>query len=306
MTARAEHTLNLGGKRVISALGSLAVAASILAGLPYAAQSQTRRPFETASIKASKVSTVVRRPSVTASSPTLVVRNASLQFLIQMAYQIRDFQLSGGPGWIGSDQYDIDAKAEGHARRQDWLQTMRPMLQALLNDRFKLKLHRETKKLPVFVLTVAKGSLKMRRSQEASCASFQWVRNSPAPSESPFLHCGALELINAQLNHTLDAFGMSMKDLSLDSPGLTTFLSNEVRHIVIDKTGLTGLFDFRLEWNRQATADATSSDEFTNPSIFTALQEQLGLRLESANGPVEVLVIDHAEKPGGLVPSTRF
>jgi len=278
------RNLSLSGKLILAIALSFAVAAS-----------QPRRSFETISIKASAPGS--RSPSISGLE-RFSVKNASLRELIRVAYQVREFQISGGPNWIDSAHYDIDANTKDKANPKEWLSTMTSLLQSLLEDRFKLKLHRQTKELPVYVLTVAKGGPKFQPSNEKSCPSFNWIRNSPPPGQIANIHCGAAELTNAQLNRTLDAVGISMTGATPDAPGLTWFLSRELDHTVIDKTGLTGLFDFYLEWNRAATLDkaATSADP-DNPSLFTALNDQLGLKLASEKGPVEVLVIDHAEKP---------
>jgi uncharacterized protein (TIGR03435 family) len=289
--------------------GVLLVLVGITSLLP--AQPPDQRPnFEAVSVNPS---TTIGRPTTSWNPTELRTRNTTLRSLIQMAFQVRDFQTSGGPGWINSEQYDVIAKspaalAEGRATKESRLKLMAEMslmLQGFLEDRFKLKFHRETRELPVYALTVAKGGVKMRRSKETSCASFDWSRNDPPAGETPVIHCAARETgPNILLNHTLDAEGISISAGSSTAalpasffPDLTTFLSNHLDRFVIDKSGLTGLFDLHLEWSLQATADPTSADEFTNPSIFTALREQLGLQLESATGPVEVLVIDHAEKP---------
>jgi uncharacterized protein (TIGR03435 family) len=302
------------GKLTLATALTLAIAAPVLIALVNAAPSQgpmkkgvpARRSFETASIKASAADA---RSFSISGTQRLEAKNASLRDLIRVAYHVRDFQISGGPAWIDSEHYDIDAKVDGNPSAKEWFQTMGPMLQSLLEDRFKLKLRRETKELPVYVLTVAKSGPKFIPSKERSCTTFHWVRNSPPPGQSTSIHCGVIELTNIQLNRTLDAVGMRIRGASDIEPGLMTFLSRELDRIVIDKTGLTGLFDFRLEWNRAATAalvssgalndpnKATPSPDPDSPSIFTALEEQLGLKLESSKGPVEVLIIDHAEKP---------
>jgi uncharacterized protein (TIGR03435 family) len=279
-----DGNLSLGGKLILATVLTFAVAAS-----------QSRRSFETISIKASAPG---GRSFSLSGLPKLTAKNASLRDLIRVAYQVRDFQISGGPAWIDSAHYDIDANAKDKPAPEEWLTAITALLQSLLEDRFKLKLHRETKELPVYVLTVSKGGPKFQRSKEKSCTSFNWIRNSPRPGEIANIHCGAAELTNAQLNRTLDAVGISITGATLDAPGLIWFLSRELDRIVIDKTGLTGLFDFYLEWSRAATLDkaATSTDP-DNPSLFTALQDQLGLKLTLEKGPVEILVIDHAEKP---------
>jgi uncharacterized protein (TIGR03435 family) len=271
---------------------SLILAAAVLFGAP------GQPTFETISIKAGKAGVGGLHPTVGYKPPLLTVKNTSLQSLIQIAYHVRAFQVLAVDGWISSESYDIDAKVAGKPTPEQWGQIMWPLLQALIQDRFKVKLHREIRQLPVYVLTVARGGLRMQKSKDTSCPTFKWERNTPPAGELLSLHCGVLELTNIQLNRTLEAAGMSLTETSVNSPGLIAFLSRELDSIVIDKTGLTGLFDFHLEWNRQATADPSSADEFYNPSLLTAVREQLGLKLELTKGPVEVLVIDHAEKPG--------
>ncbi len=244
----------------------------------------------------------------------LSAKNVLLRNLIEMAYQVRDFQISGAPPWIASDKFDITAKSETsnaeppqHSNDQS-LAEMRRMLQTLLADRFKLKVHRQMQELPVYALTVAKGGLRMRRSQDENCPAFHWSRNDPAADAPPLDHCGAiLTGPNRRLNHTLDAVGMSIAsplrqpDASpaVPSGDLIGFVSlwGALDHPVIDKTGVKGRFDFHLEWSRQSKPDASALDQFTNPSIFTALEQELGLKLELTKAPVEVIVIDHAVPP---------
>jgi uncharacterized protein (TIGR03435 family) len=209
-----------------------------------------------------------------------------LKELIQFAYGLyangrtptpAPLQISGGPGWIDSDRFDIEAKAEGDASEE---MMAGPMLQTLLEDRFRLKVHRETRERPVYALTVAKSGLKLQPLKEAC--------HPPDP-------CGVAKMRPNGQNMTLDVHAMGMVDfagsLGLDRP-------------VIDKTGVAGIFDFHLEFvldgatpgNPFGNHDPASSGDGAAPSIFTAIQA-LGLRLESAKGPVEFLVIDHVEKP---------
>jgi uncharacterized protein (TIGR03435 family) len=176
------------------------------------------------------------------------------------------------------------------------------MLQVLLEDRFKLKVHREIRELPVYELTVAKGGLKM---QQSKCTP-----GPPPPQENrppgrglQVAGCGSLLGGVNGLNRTENGIGTEI-------PSLLTFLANLTRREVIDKTGLTGRFDLHLEWAPDeamtAPPDPLRPDDPTKPapsataggaSIFAAIQEQLGLKLESTKGPAEVLVIDHVEKP---------
>jgi bla regulator protein blaR1 len=316
MATRIGQKLNLRGKLMLTIAGTIALVTPILFGLADAPPSQTKttrvveRSFETASIKVG--SRDGKGPFVTSTPPRLTVKNATLRDLIRMSYHVRDFQITGGPAWIDSDRYVIDATARGNPTTEEWLETTGLMLQTFLRDRFKLKMKRETQELPVYDLMVAKGGLKLAHSEERSCTTFKWDRNSPPPGQSTAISCGAVELTNTRLNHTLDANGMSITRVGGNTlvPSLTTFLSGELDRTVIDKTGLTGLFDFHLEWNRLATArllgrspaddpsaNASASPDASSPSLFAAVEEQLGLKLEPAKGPVEVLTINHVEKP---------
>jgi uncharacterized protein (TIGR03435 family) len=184
-------------------------------------------------------------------------------------------QIKGGPGWIDDSFYEINAKAKDNA---PFAEMAGPMLQSLLEERFALKAHRETKELPVFLLTVAKSGLKMQRTKEGSC--------QPGPER-----CGPRRMRSASPT-TIGIGGRGMTVTEIFSG----IISNMVGGPIIDKTGLDGRFDFTLEWTPggiNAPADATG------PSIFTAVEEQLGLKLTSGKGPVEVVVIDHVERPSG-------
>jgi uncharacterized protein (TIGR03435 family) len=201
-----------------------------------------------------------------------------LRMLITEAYNVRDFQVIGGPGWMNTDGWDIEArpKAEdvGAPGAQDRGSVM---LQSLLEDRFQLRAHRETRELPVYALTVAKGGPKLKIS-------------SGVPAGLPRMRMsrGSLETYETPLG------------------GIVRFLSREFDRLLIDRTNLQGLYDISLKWTpeqRRPAADggATAAPQPAlppdQPSIFTALQEQLGLRVESTKAPVEVLVIDSVQKP---------
>jgi uncharacterized protein (TIGR03435 family) len=199
--------------------------------------------------------------------------------LIQIAYNVNDLQLEGGPSWVRSDRYEVDARAEGSAT----LEQMRPMLQSLLADRFKLTLRRETRQLPVYDLLPDRGGLKIMPMKEGSCL--------PADHAIPFgplNTCGGLRRQRAPERHVLEAIGIPMTKL-------VELLSDDVGRVVIDKTGLTNLFSFRLEFAPVALQVAPADSSV--PPLFGALQEQLGLRLEAARAPVEVLVIESVERP---------
>ena len=196
-----------------------------------------------------------------------------LKMLIMEAYDVKAFQVSGGPSWIGTERWDILAKA---GERRIPMAEMRPMLRALLGDRFQLKVHIETKEMPVFALEVEKNGPKLVTSAGAD-QQFRPMYGSLIVKKG----------------------GMGP---------LAAWLSRELGRVVIDKTDLKGEYDYALEWTPDPGQGGPESIglppeaplphvETTGPSIFTAIQEQLGLKLESAKAPVDVLVIDHAEKP---------
>jgi len=181
----------------------------------------------------------------------------TLKALIQFAWHLRDFQVIGGPGWADSDQFFIEAKGDPAATPEQCLE----MMQSLLQDRFRLAVHQEMRQLPIYSLVVAAGGPKFRESAAATRPGFQ----------------GADGHLRAQ---------------KVSMTILVQLLSRSIGSVQ-DLTGLTSRYDFTLDW----TPDNAPVADATGPSIFTAVQEQLGLKLESRTGPVEVLIIDHAEMP---------
>jgi len=203
----------------------------------------------------------------------------------------RKIPIVGGPGWIRSDQFDIHAKAEGNPSGSVM---MGPMLQSLLEDRFQLKIHRETREGPVYALTVAKGGFKLQ-PRTADCP--------PPPTFDPANPPNPAAMRAAA--SAPDACGMRMttgQNRIVEFKGTTiasfaTNLSLNVTDLpVIDRTGITGLFNIHLEFRADdfATTDAPATG---GPSLFTALEEQLGLKLERTRGPSDVLVVDKVERP---------
>jgi uncharacterized protein (TIGR03435 family) len=194
----------------------------------------------------------------------LTATNVTLRALIRNAYGLQDFQIAGGPGWVDSDRFDIIAKAE---REPANMAERRLMMQALLAERFSLVAHHETRELAVYDLVLARPDGKLGAGlRHVDCAVVQT--------------CGSTTVNNT----VLKARGPTIPDFAQT-------LSAIVTRIVIDKTGLAGAFDIDLTWSRDQATDTSQ------PSIFTALQEQLGLKLEPSRGPVEVLVIDRVEPP---------
>lgn len=189
----------------------------------------------------------------------MVLRNYPLKGLIEMAYEINDSELIGEPKGFDKEGYDIDATVPRGASDDQRME----MLQALLVDRFKLAFHRETRSLQAYVLTVAKGGAKL----------------SPATGQGT-------------------SYGPRMiKGKSIDLPELAEMLTKVLGRPVFDETGIKGSYDVSLDFAPvQASPDG---DAESGPSIFAAIQEQLGLKLEATKRPVEVMVIDHVEKPSG-------
>jgi len=264
----------------------LSVAAMVVlhASLSYAQSPAARPEFDVASVKTSAPGareSVLRTPAGRVDA-----KNVSLKLLISSAYGVDGFEISGAPSWINSDRFDVEAKAgSGETRNQ-----MMPMLQSLLDDRFKLKAHRETKEGPIFIMTLAKGGLKLQSLKEGDCGPFDPDNPTPAAGQKPT--CGVLRSGRGGPNMTMEGVGVSAANLART---LTLMLGRPVK----DNTGIAGPFGaLRLEYAPPyVTADPAPSSNAAGPSIVTALQEQLGLKLESAKGPVEVLVIDHLERP---------
>jgi uncharacterized protein (TIGR03435 family) len=227
--------------------------------------------------------------------------DAPASLLIRGAYDVRDFQIAGAPDWVNSDAYQIEARIAGS---QPFGKILRPSLQALLADKFQLRFHREKRQMPVYTLSLLNGRSRLQPSQAGKCVPFVMKKaGPPVPGRKPPMFCGVLNRgIDQYLNRTLDGVEITMADRpEIQFPGLVNTLSQELDRAVIDKTGLTGKYDLHLQWDREATAAAMKPGEKppadAGPSLFAAVENQLGLRLESTTGSVEVLVIDHIERP---------
>jgi uncharacterized protein (TIGR03435 family) len=195
--------------------------------------------------------------------------------LIAAAYNLNSKTISGGPGWIESDHYDIAAVTPGEVRptRDEQMS----MLRSLLADRFKLTFHREQKEFSIYELEVAKGGPKLKPS-------------TAPPDDPPQLISTVYpqRMVLPARNVTMSDLTSLMQRAMLDRP-------------VVDKTGLTGKYDFDLEWAPDETQFGgevpTAPTDAPSPPLFTAIQQQLGLRLEATRGPIEALVVDTAERP---------
>jgi uncharacterized protein (TIGR03435 family) len=246
--------------------------ASFAPPLGLSAPAQT---FEVASVKPAdpdRRGTTINFPNGTFNATGVTVKNC-----ITLAYDIPSFQLAGGPSWIGDQRYDIVAKVAAGAvkasRDPERLPQMRAALQALLADRFQLVIHRETKMIPGYALVVAKSGLKLKETTDDGSPDFGSNRGK------------------------FTAHEISMELLARNLAGLLS-------RPVADTTGIKGVFDLNLEWTPDEVqspakpgGEAAEPPAPGGPSIFTALQEQLGLKLETQRTPVEMIVIDRIEKP---------
>jgi bla regulator protein blaR1 len=213
-----------------------------------------------------------------------------LSVYIAFAYKISLSSIQGQqlPKWVGSDRFNIQAKAEGNPTKDQ----MRLMMQALLADRFKLAVHFETNEAPVFVLTLAKpGKLGPNLRPHADGPSCDVPDTSVFPSL-----CDLYALTMSGKLTKAGARNTTMDTLAEGVSGL-----GRLGRPVIDKTGLSGRFDFTLEWLREgggpAPPEAGVEPDLQGPTFLEALREQLGLKLESTRGPVQTLVVDHVERP---------
>lgn len=227
--------------------------------------------FEVASIKPSDPTSTT---AIHRSGYHLATVNTSLLFLITWAYDVHSDRVYSQPGWLDSVHYDIVANAPGWDlrthRQPGELSPLQQMMQALLAERFKLSLHRETRELPIYALVVTKSGPKFP------------LREAPQVfGQNPFAGSGRGRLVGTEVNAAM----------------LANVLCDAAGRSVQDETGLKGAFDFKLEWEPdEASTGPQSAAAHTGASLFTAIQEQLGLKLEARKGPVEVLVIDHIER----------
>jgi uncharacterized protein (TIGR03435 family) len=315
------------GKLLCSAVGLLAVVAPLAFSLTHATPSRpqsmnagVRPQFDVASVKPcdknSPPPPIAGRGGAAGgsdSSSRMDLPCSTLAHLIEVAYvefpdgvrqprlAFKPLPIEGGPAWLRNDTFLISAETE----RNETPTMMRgPMLQMILEDRFKLKLHRETREVPVYELTLAKGGLKIQHTVPGSCApeSLENIGRPPEPGEKPLCVIGmrrtdASDVTIWSRGMTLNQICHYLDDVGMDRP-------------LIDRTGVadTELFDIQLEFSidestpglhpRDAGGDTGTPSGAAFPSLFTAIQ-QLGLKLVPAKGPGEFVVIDGVERPSG-------
>lgn len=311
MSGRMADKLRFSRKLLLGAAGFAAIAAPTAIGIFHASQTMVLAraqdapadipKFEVASIKPDKAGEMKITFHFTPDGVTL--EGITAQMMLTQAFNVEDDRIIGAPGWAKSDRFDVQAKvAPEDAPRLDQLQRDErfAMLQPLLEDRFNLKFHHESREMPVYVLVVAKGGSKMKPA-DADEGDLKGGPNTATPGRKMpgmMMRPGALEARRA---------GMDI---------LAHVLSMQVGRTVIDKTGLAGNYDFSLHFTPEnmpprigpgpgpgapdgagPAADGPPPPDASGPDIFTAVQEQLGLKLESEKGPVDVIVIDHIDKP---------
>jgi bla regulator protein blaR1 len=312
---RIPEVLRTGRPALVGLIAAVFIVATPRAQSP--ATSVASATFDVTSVKPNK--TGPGGPSMMQNQPggRLTATNVPVRLLIQNAYRpLQGFQILGGPAWLATDRFDIVAKASGDlatamfgapGSQSNDPTPMQLAMRALLADRFKLVVHRETRELPIYALVLARSDKKLGAGIHPStvdCGAVAAARGrggAPPPGPPPIGErpiCGMMSGFGV-----LSAGGTTLTQL-------VAVLSNAVGRTVLDQTGLTGAFDVDLKWtpdqlpqrppgapgDQPITVNGTAIDP-NGPSIFTALQEQLGLKLDSTKGPMEVLVIDSVEQP---------
>ena len=247
--------------------------------------------IEVASIRPSDPASCREYPIIDSHNDRFDMKCVKANLLLEIAYNVREFQIASGPKWIGATQYDIAVKTESSSNgnatpdkdvasltddeRRTNGQRLREMLRSLLADRFRLALHNETREQTVLQLNVAKGGPKLKE-------------------------------ISSDISGGLRTGRGFLAGTQIGIPFLAQTLSQIVGQPILDQTGLTGKYDFELRWAPDEgspnnalgeTLTPQASVDSDRPNIFTALQEQIGLKLESGKGPVAVIVVDHIETP---------
>lgn len=294
MGQRVAQNLDLGRKLLLSAAGATALILPVSIGsfhpAPILAQIQDAPAdlpkYDVATVKPSKS---VDRVMLMFKPDGVSMTGVPVQMMLRAALGIEDDRILGAPGWVKSDHYDIEAKvAPEDAPKLDKLKRDQrmSMLLPFLADRFGLKFHHETRQLPVYELVIARGGLKMKESKP----------DNPSGGAQP----RHMTMINGRGN---------VEGQGSTTDSLAHVLSTQVGRTVLDKTGLTGMYDYSLNWTPDdapppmaggpagGPPNSAPPPDAGGPSLFTALQEQLGLKLESEKGPVDVIVIDHIDKP---------
>jgi bla regulator protein blaR1 len=301
MTERFARKLDFGKKLLLSTAGVLALAFPLVFGLATAPKMRAQEQAATSGPGTSNIEVVIRadsggegHPAGMMYSPTgFKATNATLQALIREAYGVQANQIAGGPDWIKTAGFDLeigpndDKSAPSGSSIEQSLEQSRirnqRRLQAALAERFQLKLHRETRDLLSYALVVADNGPKLQPAKAPGSDPDAVTGPKGGPLEKSI----RMKRDGSQVG--MDARGLSATDLAAQ-------LSFQFGTAIVDKTGLSGNYDFRLDWKSDANGTPAEAEDGTPASLSDAMQEQLGLKLQPQHGPMEVLVIDHAEK----------
>ena len=285
----------------------------LCASIALGQQSNPKLTFEVASIKPAAPQAMARLQGSVDGGPgtptpgRIRFTDMPLRVLIMRAYGVQSFQVSG-PSWMDGQRFDVIAKVPDGATKED----AQIMLQNLLADRFKLKLHKGSKQAPIYELVVAKGGIKIKEAAQTAAAPAEGA-GGPPPGLPPKGKDGFLRTPHGQLGIQAMVNGrMRMQGDAVTMARLTDILGMALGRPVVDKTGLTGAYDVSLDFSPEGMgagpkspapgevggnpAEAPRDSNDSGPTIFTALQEQLGLGLESRKGPVDLLVVESVEK----------
>ena len=307
------------GPAVVASLLVLYTATAAVRASQVQGQGSAAPAFEVASVKPSNPDASNPLSALPLILPSgagrITASNTPLKNLVLSAYELQDFQLSGGPSWLTSRRWDIQAKAENPAATQ---KEMMAMLRTLLADRFQLKTHMETREVPTGFLVVARGDGKLGpklKESTAKCPSPEETSEKAREALSTGGGLGALQSLVGQGecsimpmvagNNLSAGMGLGMKGQPIST--LVALLTQFTGKTVQDRTGLTGRYDFELTFDPEVLLRMISNlginlpvgalPQSNAPSLLTALNEQLGLKLENEKAPGQVLVIDSAELP---------
>jgi uncharacterized protein (TIGR03435 family) len=235
--------------------------------------------------------------------PNRFSADATLGMLVQYAYGVQPYQIFGGPQWVRSARFQIEAIAPGHPTRDQ----MFLMLQALLEERFQLKIHRDSRPLPLYILKAAKGGLKLPAPRPGACepapdSTGEWAGGRMAAPGSAEATTSAVVVPQCgRASIALGQHGAQLDGASLSMPELARELSRILDRRVIDRTGYAGHFDMQLDFVPGALTEAVPPPppgaNISGQSITNALREQYGIQLDPAKGPVDVVAIDAAGVP---------
>jgi len=342
MSEHVIRKLDFSRKLLLGAVASLAIAVPIGFGLVHATPSRAQSQSDSAAASTNQFESVSIKPSQLSASTypggkNQMMRmmfgpggyqadNVTLRMLIQEAYGLQPNQILGGPDWLDTAAYDVEAKSAGdpmQAAPEKRRQENKRLLQVMLADRARLAVHRETRELPGYVLTLAEGGSKLQPAQPDGLENTAQLpviqerqgaeENSPLPGGNPTNVERRVKI--GPDGHPMTGFqmftqtsadqgvGVSARGVPLEA--IVRQLSMQLKTNVVDKTGLHGLYDFNLHWAANAGDSSTASDSASEPSLFTAVEQQLGLKLQAQKAPTPVLVIDHIEKPEEVASASR-